>query len=207
MTSPASGLDERFAATLLCHERLRGGDVPGSDETVDALVRFWGGEPLARRRTPPRPEIGGRGPALFVSLRSQSATWHASGSGSPPGCCARRGTTGWVILFDEVELIGRYSLLQRGRAYAELAMWLSSHERRPGAAAGRSVRDDRRFRGRGPDREGRPYADPREAAREGDPRSGTRLRRWRRRGCGTSSMTCSCLSRPTTTSSITRTPR
>ena len=35
VTSPASGLDERFAATLLCHERLRGGDVPGSDETVE----------------------------------------------------------------------------------------------------------------------------------------------------------------------------
>ena len=47
--SPASGLDERFAATLLCHERLRGGEVPGSDETVDAFVRFWGGGPLRVR--------------------------------------------------------------------------------------------------------------------------------------------------------------
>ena len=46
VNSPASGLDERFAATLLCHERLRGGEVPGSDETAAALVRFWGGEPL-----------------------------------------------------------------------------------------------------------------------------------------------------------------
>src|SRR5258708_34280367 len=46
VNSPVSGLDERFPATLLCHERLRGGAVPGSDETVDALVRFWGGEPL-----------------------------------------------------------------------------------------------------------------------------------------------------------------
>ena len=34
------------------------------------------------------------------------------------------GHTGWVVLFDEVELIGRYSLLQRGRSYAELARWL-----------------------------------------------------------------------------------
>ena len=34
------------SATLLCHERLRGGEVPGSDETAAALVRFWGGEPL-----------------------------------------------------------------------------------------------------------------------------------------------------------------
>jgi len=34
------------------------------------------------------------------------------------------GGAGWVILLDEVELIGRYSLLQRGRAYAELTRWL-----------------------------------------------------------------------------------
>ena len=29
-----------------------------------------------------------------------------------------------MILFDEVELIGRYSLLQRGRSYAELSRWV-----------------------------------------------------------------------------------
>jgi hypothetical protein len=42
------------------------------------------------------------------------------------------GHKGWVILFDEVELIGRYSLLQRGRSYAELARWLSVQEGGPG---------------------------------------------------------------------------
>jgi len=31
---------------------------------------------------------------------------------------------GWCVLLDEVELIGRYSLLQRGRSYAEMARWL-----------------------------------------------------------------------------------
>jgi hypothetical protein len=34
-----------------------------------------------------------------------------------------------VVLFDEVELIGRYSLLQRGRCYAELARWLDGDQR------------------------------------------------------------------------------
>jgi hypothetical protein len=34
------------------------------------------------------------------------------------------GNAGWLLLFDEVELIGRYTLLQRGRSYAELARWL-----------------------------------------------------------------------------------
>jgi hypothetical protein len=34
------------------------------------------------------------------------------------------GYPGWCILLDEVELIGRYSPLQRGRSYAELVRWL-----------------------------------------------------------------------------------
>jgi hypothetical protein len=38
------------------------------------------------------------------------------------------GYRGWCILFDEVELIGRYSLFQRGKAYAELARWLGLDE-------------------------------------------------------------------------------
>jgi hypothetical protein len=35
-----------------------------------------------------------------------------------------RGFAGWVLLFDEVELIARFSLLQRAKSYAELARWL-----------------------------------------------------------------------------------
>ena len=34
------------------------------------------------------------------------------------------GFRGWCVLLDEVELIGRYSPLQRGRSYAEFARWL-----------------------------------------------------------------------------------
>jgi hypothetical protein len=41
------------------------------------------------------------------------------------------GFAGWVVLFDEVELIGRYSLLQRGRSYAELARWVAGFEAEP----------------------------------------------------------------------------
>ena len=36
------------------------------------------------------------------------------------------GYAGWAVLFDEVELIGRYSFKQRARAYAELARWEGS---------------------------------------------------------------------------------
>src|SRR4029077_12520870 len=38
------------------------------------------------------------------------------------------GYAGWVILIDEVELIGRYSILQRGKSYAELARLLGQAE-------------------------------------------------------------------------------
>jgi hypothetical protein len=38
------------------------------------------------------------------------------------------GFAGWVVLIDEVELIGRYGPLQRALAYAELAQWLGLDE-------------------------------------------------------------------------------
>ena len=34
------------------------------------------------------------------------------------------GYSGWVVLLDELELIGSYTILQRGRAYSEVARWL-----------------------------------------------------------------------------------
>jgi hypothetical protein len=129
--SPASGLDERFPATLLCHERLRGGDVPGSDETVDALVRFWGGEPL--RMADLRRALRSVAAAGLYSFMPVSARDLARQRFRFAAQLMRAaGHTGWVLLFDEVELIGRYSLLQRGRSYAELARWLSGQEGGPG---------------------------------------------------------------------------
>jgi hypothetical protein len=61
-----------------------------------------------------------------------------------PRLIAAAGYSGWVVLFDEVELIGRYSVLQRGRSYAELARWLGldSEEKIPGVAAVAAISDD-----------------------------------------------------------------
>lgn len=39
---------------------------------------------------------------------------------------------GYPILFDEVELIGRYSLLQRARSYAAVAAWVRGEHDAPG---------------------------------------------------------------------------
>ena len=33
------------------------------------------------------------------------------------------GYKGWVVLLDEIELVGTYSVLQRAKSYAEIARW------------------------------------------------------------------------------------
>jgi hypothetical protein len=48
-----------------------------------------------------------------------------------PRLLAAVGLAGWCVLLDEVELIGRYSRLQRGRSYAELARWLGRDDSHP----------------------------------------------------------------------------
>ena len=54
------------------------------------------------------------------------------------------GYKGWVVLLDEVELVGSYSRLQRGRAYAELARWMgqADAEAYPGLVAVGTVTED-----------------------------------------------------------------
>ena len=54
------------------------------------------------------------------------------------------GFAGWVVLLDEVELIGRYGPLQRALAYAEIAQWLGLHDstRIPCLFAACAVTDD-----------------------------------------------------------------
>ncbi len=54
------------------------------------------------------------------------------------------GYNGWVILLDEIELMGSYSILQRGRSYAEVARWmgLAEGEAYPGMIAVGAVTAD-----------------------------------------------------------------
>ena len=54
------------------------------------------------------------------------------------------GYKGWIVLLDEIELVGSYSLLQRGRSYAELARWLGQavNDFFPGLIAVGAMTDD-----------------------------------------------------------------
>jgi len=116
--SSGSGLNERFSATLALFAQVRERDAA----FAETILRFWSGDPIAvpelRRRLK---EIGEQRPTLppvaAVELARQRLRFAArllTAAGSP----------GWLVLFDEVELIGRYSLLQRAKSYAELARWM-----------------------------------------------------------------------------------
>lgn len=116
-------LNERFEATLRLHERLSS-DAPGADEEfLDAIVRFWSGEPLLmpdlRRQLR---AVGEANTFKFSPVKARDLARQRLRF--LPRLLRAGGSAGWVVLFDEVELIGRYSLLQRGRSYAELARWL-----------------------------------------------------------------------------------
>ena len=123
LRGPGRDLNERFEATLLLHQRL-GSDAPGADEEfLDTIVRFWSGDPLLMPDLRRQLKAVGEAktftfsPVKVRDLARQRLRFL-------PRLLRAGGSTGWVVLFDEVELIGRYSLLQRGRSYAELARWL-----------------------------------------------------------------------------------
>jgi len=130
--SAEAGLDERFAATLLLHERLQAGDLPEAEDVLDAAVRFWSGEPLrvpdVRRALK---SVGAGGQFSFAAVGARDLARQRARFLSR--LLRAAGHAGWVVLFDEVELIGRYSLLQRGRSYAELARWSGAAREDPGA--------------------------------------------------------------------------
>ena len=124
--SAEAGLNERFPASLYLFENLRSADR----EFADRIVRFWSGDPIG---------VG----ELKKKLREtgEAATWALSKIGARDLALQRfrfasqliraAGYAGWALLFDEVELIGRYSLLQRGKSYGELARWTAAFELEP----------------------------------------------------------------------------
>jgi hypothetical protein len=127
-------------ASVLIHERL-------NDPEMDAKVEdFWSGGSL---RIPEVKaalrELGSAGAydvkavriADLAPIRFEFAVRYARACGF----------VGWVLLLDEAELIARYSLLQRAKAYAELARWLAPGEDHGvrGLAAVAAITDDFAF--------------------------------------------------------------
>lgn len=121
-------VNSRFAATLWLYE-----NAGTSPDLMHRLVRFWGGGPLPigdlKRDLRELGQVGAF--ALEKILARDLARQHFR-------FMARllhgAGYDGWLILLDELELIGRYTVQQRGRAYAELArlLGIAGEESMPG---------------------------------------------------------------------------
>lgn len=111
-------VDSRFAATLFLFEY-----ASGEAEFRDRIIRFWAGDPLPvadlRRRLR---EFGAAATYRLGGVRERDLS--AQRFRFVSRLIQAAGYRGWVLLFDEVELIGRYTLLQRGRSYGELARWV-----------------------------------------------------------------------------------
>lgn len=113
-----AGLNARFAASLFLFERM-----PNDPELRNRIIRSWSGDKMGAGeikkylracREPVTYKIDG---ISGKELALQSFKFAAR-------LIMAAGYSGWVLLIDEVELISRYSLIQRAKSYAELARWM-----------------------------------------------------------------------------------
>jgi hypothetical protein len=111
-------VDERFSLTLSLMPRVQTTD----DDFAEAIVRFWSGDRIMVADLRRHAKWAGEGRPALVSVTVRELAVQRFRFLARLFVAA--GYDGWLLLFDEVELIGRYTLLQRGRSYAELAGWL-----------------------------------------------------------------------------------
>ena len=119
---PGADLNSRFAATLFLFERM-----PNDPELSNRIIRFWSGE-----------QIGVSDIKRYLKACRETVTYKIDKILAKELALQRfkfasrlmvaAGYAGWVLLIDEVELIGRYSLMQRAKSYAELARWIGKLE-------------------------------------------------------------------------------
>ena len=113
---PDRDLNSRFAASLFLFEHVH------DDEWRSKLISFWAGDPINTAEL--RRLLRAHGQAATYPLeRVAAADLPFQRFAFAPRLMVAAGYSGWVLLVDEVELIGRYSFRQRARSYAALARW------------------------------------------------------------------------------------
>ena len=115
-----TNLDSRFAASVFVFERGQGGRYP---EVSDRILQFWGGARVPETELKGwLRELGEVATYKFDKMSVRDLTLQRYEFLSRLMVAA--GYSGWIILVDEVELMGRYSLLQRAKSYGEMARLL-----------------------------------------------------------------------------------
>ena len=136
--APESGFSPVFAALLFLFDRPA---TPA--ERVRRFEKFLAGGRL--NQTDLKQALKEAGAARPFELRVVPAAELARQQARfLPLLLRRAGFAGWCLLLDEVELIGRYTPLQRALAYAELARWLGLEApvRIPGLVTVYALTDD-----------------------------------------------------------------
>jgi hypothetical protein len=111
-----SGLNSRFPATVFLYERVKDAEI------LDRIVSLWAGDPLNVSEI--RSWLRAHDAAATYRLERVAAKdLPFQRFDFAPRLMVAAGYAGWVVLVDEVELIGRYSFMQRARSYAALARW------------------------------------------------------------------------------------
>lgn len=126
VSSDEAALNERFEATLYLFRNLRSGDR----EFAERIVRFWSGEPIGVAELRRKLREAGEG-ATFALSKVSARDLALQRFRFAAQLIVAAGYSGWILLFDEVELIGRYSLLQRAKSYAEIARWVDGFDDEP----------------------------------------------------------------------------
>ena len=161
----SNGLSQMFPASLLVHERSR--DL----ELNSDIEYFWAGDRIKISRV--KDGLRQIGQMQSYSFRApRAAELHPQRLRFAIELIKAAGYKGWVVLLDEIELVGSYSLLQRGRSYAELTRWLgkATSEPYPGLVVVGTVTEDYASAIISPDGEkkDRDYVVPKLRARYGD---------------------------------------
>lgn len=116
--SRESKLNSRFAATLFLFKHMR-----GVEELWDRIISFWSGDPIGAGEIKKHLKSCGER-ATYKIEKVNLKDLAIQRFQFAPRLMVAAGYSGWVLLVDEFELIGRYSPLQRGKSYAELARWV-----------------------------------------------------------------------------------
>ncbi len=138
VSTPEAGLAPIFAACLFLLRR-----ASTTPEMLRRIGRLWSG---AKVSTPAiRQALSAAGAGRMFSLKPVAAAEMTEQLACfVPLLFRAAGYSGWCILLDEVELIGRYTPLQRALAYAWLGAWLSLDGKRrfPGIVVAYAITDD-----------------------------------------------------------------
>ncbi len=133
-------LSQMFAATLFIYERMPG---THNGEVRNRITRFWSGEKIGLREIKKwLKDLRERVSFNLIKVSLKELALHRFKFAARLMVAA--GYAGWVLFIDELELIGRYSLLQRAKSYAELGRLMGKLEgwQSPGLMSICSITDD-----------------------------------------------------------------